>query len=739
MIRFFYRKRRAIALFFLTLITAQLLPSSTAMALTSGPSQPEVQSFQPAGTSDMVDIFSGDFSYNIPLFELPGPNGGYPFNLSYQSGISMDQEASWVGLGWSLQPGAITRQMRGLPDEFKGDPIYTKMSLDPSVTIGVGVGADVEIFGAADVTLGLGVSMNNYKGASYTIDGSIGFSKSSSSGNTAGLSIGFSLNSQDGVNINPSLSLGAKDVNFGLGVGYNSKSGLGSISFTHSISSSYEYEHTVRRGSDKGKSVTKSYSQTLASGSASLSLAHPSYTPQITMPMKNIGISARIKLGGAFWGIFADGYIHGFYNEQWLANDKQRVRADAFGYLNYQNATNSKNLLDLNREKDGMVTEEGPNLGIPSLSYDIYSVSGQGISGMYRPMRNDYGIVRDQETSSESNGGSAGADIGPGLVHVGVNLSVNHSKSTTGGWTGDNNMAGAAKFLDYKVDNAYEPWYFKVHGEQTIENTKTIDDLGNEKAVRVKLEAKDLNYTVKASNWLENKTWSKPAPASTATNQQRKVRNQTIEPYTNEQVLSGGQEILPHFKVKYLDATGAEQTFNRSSLPKHHVAGFTALTPEGLRYNYGIPAYNLYQEEVTFTAQKQNGQVDRVNVGNNGQGDPSYGVANTEKYLKRVEMPKYAHSHLLTSILGPDYVDVTNDGVTADDLGYWVKFTYKKTTTDQYPYKWRDPYSKAHLQEGWKTDPRDDKGSFVYGTWPRQRPNHILLLSDCSQGKMVEG
>jgi hypothetical protein len=697
------------AIFLLVVMSAQLAPSTAVLALTSGPSQPEVQSFQPAGTSDMVDLFSGDFSYNIPLFELPGPNGGYPFNLSYQSGISMDQEASWVGLGWNLQPGAITRQMRGLPDEFKGDPIYTKMSLDPSVTVGIGAGAGVEIFGSDKVaaSIGLSISLNNYKGVGYSIDGSVGFGRAANSSSTAGIGLDFSLNSKEGVNVNPSISLGNKNVNFGLGVGYNSKEGLGSISLTQT----YNYNRLFIRPFIKSFEVKST--STKLSGSASLSLSHPSYTPQITMPMKNIGISATVKIGGSFWGFFGNGYVNGFYNEQWLANDKQRIRTDAFGYLNYQSATNPKNLLDLNREKDGMVTQEGPNLAIPSLSYDIYSVNGQGISGMYRPMRNDYGIVRDQESSSESNGGSAGLDLGPALVHVGANLSINHSKSTTGGWTANNNMGSTATFLDSRQDNAYEPWYFKVHGEPTAEPTQTIDDLGGDKAVRVKMTGGGDN--VVASNQLENRSFSKTAPASSSTNQQRKVRNQAIQPYTNEQILSGGQEMLSQFKIKYLDAGGNEQTFSRSTLPKHHIAGFSALTPEGLRYNYGIPAYNLYQEEVTYTAQQQNGQIDRVNVGNNGQGDPNYGWNYTEKYLRRVEMPQYAHSHLLTSILGPDYVDVTNDGVTEDDLGYWVKFTYKKTTTDTDRFKWRDPFSKAHLQEGWKTDPRDDKGSFVYG------------------------
>jgi hypothetical protein len=129
-----YNKRRFVSSFLLLIFFFQLVPFTKSFGLTSGPSQPEVQSFQPAGTSDMVDLFSGDFSYNIPLFELPGPNGGYPFNLFYQSGINTDQEASWVGLGWNLQPGAINRQMRGLPDEFDGtDMIETKMSMAPNI------------------------------------------------------------------------------------------------------------------------------------------------------------------------------------------------------------------------------------------------------------------------------------------------------------------------------------------------------------------------------------------------------------------------------------------------------------------------------------------------------------------------------------------------------------------------------------------------------------------------------
>src|SRR5688572_8692774 len=199
------RRGRYVSALLIVIIVSQVVGMPVSYALTGGPSQPEVQGFQPAGTNDMVDLFTGDFSYNIPLFELPGPNGGYPFNLSYQSGIGMDQEASWVGLGWSLNPGAINRQMRGLPDEFKGDNIYSKTEMSPSVTVGASIGAAFEFFGGGlNVKQGFGVYSNNINGAGYTIDNFIGLSAKSSSGReTGGIGLQQSFDSREGISVSP--------------------------------------------------------------------------------------------------------------------------------------------------------------------------------------------------------------------------------------------------------------------------------------------------------------------------------------------------------------------------------------------------------------------------------------------------------------------------------------------------------------------------------------------------------
>ncbi|HTJ48129.1 MAG TPA: hypothetical protein VL443_01650 [Cyclobacteriaceae bacterium] len=705
------RRRRLIAVFFIIINVAQFVNVPLAFALTSGPSQPEVQGFQPAGTTEMVDLFTGDFGYNIPLFELPGPNGGYPFNLSYQSGISMDMESSWVGLGWSLTPGALNRQLRGFPDEFKGDSVYTKMSVAPSVTVGVGLNTGVELFGLG-LSTGISLHQNSYRGMGYGFNTSISYTRAVSSDMGVGLGLNYSVDSQDGVNIEPSLSLDGKAGTITTSAAYNSKEGLTSISASFQSNNKVDVTHKDKDGTVHydGERIVNRYQ-----GGATLSFSHPGYTPQINMPMRNINVATTFKIGGSWWGVFFNGSVNGFYNEQRLKYDKGRMSSPAYGYLNFQSGTQSRALLDFNREKDGMVLKESPNLAIPSLTYDIYSVTGQGISGMYRPMRNDVGIIHDQETSSVSEGGSVGVDVGI-PSHVGINLAVNHSKSTSGAWKSDNAVASRVKFGDQKTNSSYEPWYFRSHGEPSSDNNTVLKAVGNDDPVRIQL---DKSSGVLSAKRILEKT--KPTdnsaqeiPDSLGLKVDRKSRNNVITPITNAELLKGGTEVLSLFNVTY-DSAGVEKKFKRP-YPLHHTAGYTALTPEGLRYNYGIPAYNLHQEEVTFstTKDKLSSTTSRVPVRGNTKGEPKYDYPSTDKFLKKVEIPKYAHSYLLTSIVGPDYVDVTNDGLTEDDLGYWVKFTYKKTTTDS-TYQWRDPYSQAHYQEGWKTDPRDDRGSYTYG------------------------
>ncbi|HEV2479724.1 MAG TPA: hypothetical protein VGS79_08660, partial [Puia sp.] len=143
-------------------LAAKALP---ARARIGGPNQPEMGSFKSVNMSNMVNLFTGNFSYNIPLLDV----GGYPVNLYYDGEVGPEQDASWVGLGWNINPGSISRNMRGIPDDFDGtDTLVQTTNLKPNITYGVSTGADFEYTGIKflppSLDLTLGVSWNNYLG-----------------------------------------------------------------------------------------------------------------------------------------------------------------------------------------------------------------------------------------------------------------------------------------------------------------------------------------------------------------------------------------------------------------------------------------------------------------------------------------------------------------------------------------------------------------------------------------------
>ena len=107
------------AVFLSVNILTSVFAPGLSYALTAGPTAPESTSFEPVDTTDMVNLLTGDLAYNLPLLEVPGPEGGYSMALSYHAGIRPDEESSWVGLGWTLNAGAINRNVDGAPDDIK--------------------------------------------------------------------------------------------------------------------------------------------------------------------------------------------------------------------------------------------------------------------------------------------------------------------------------------------------------------------------------------------------------------------------------------------------------------------------------------------------------------------------------------------------------------------------------------------------------------------------------------------
>ena len=69
-------RKKSISIFLLLIFLNSILFPTASWALTIGPNQPEFSNFTSAESSEMVNLFTGDFSYNIPLMDIEG----YPIN-----------------------------------------------------------------------------------------------------------------------------------------------------------------------------------------------------------------------------------------------------------------------------------------------------------------------------------------------------------------------------------------------------------------------------------------------------------------------------------------------------------------------------------------------------------------------------------------------------------------------------------------------------------------------------------
>ncbi len=80
---------------------------------------PSLKSFETA-------LFSGAATYSYPLELPPGPGGLQPelalaYNSQVVDGAGETTQASWVGMGWLLETGSITRNMNGTSDYLYDD------------------------------------------------------------------------------------------------------------------------------------------------------------------------------------------------------------------------------------------------------------------------------------------------------------------------------------------------------------------------------------------------------------------------------------------------------------------------------------------------------------------------------------------------------------------------------------------------------------------------------------------
>ena len=673
----------------------------------NGPVPPELSGFAPLDQQDLVDHFTGDFRYTVPLMEVPGPNGGYPITLTYASGIAPDQDASWVGLGWTLSPGAIVRQMRGIPDDFagstagsglcngaavNGDRLTATQDIAPSQTFGLRMGANYEFFGA-DTGVGTGIEaelkayFDNYRGfgLSHTV-GLSGQIKSSSIG--AGVGVSFGVDTLEGASVGAQASLSLADgARFSGDLSFDPYRGLTALN----VGTQYSYQ---------GAQFLKMQADLLNF----IGYAKPALLPSTGRAMSGSNVSVQFKAGGEIYGNYINALMGGFYSEEHL---KQReVATLAYGFLHLDKATED-DALDFNRERDGPVYDKSPNLAMPVLTNDLFVVSGRDITGTFRAYRNDAPVVFDPKQESEITGGAIGIDAGYGnLAKFGINGVVNSSSTVIKRWDGSNDNAlfkNPANTFSTATPGV-ERTYFKFIGEMTAAAQPAFAD-----PISVPLSAVPFDIKRPPPLYFAADPIDLRLPPSA----QRVPRASLIEAFTYED-LRRTHNALPALTTEY------QRVRNDGCRRPNHIGAFRIVTTNGSQYVYGLAAYNTRYEQHKLSVDRSRCPAGwcttLIDLPARKSSQPAnaafdyadaVGASASEQFLEIKTLSAYPSSYLLTNLIGPDYVDADRTaGPSEGDYGYWVKFNYDK---EPQSFRWRSPYAGASFVRG------PENGRYAYG------------------------
>jgi hypothetical protein len=676
---------------FIVLFACLLTPN---LLNAQGANAPEAASFEPVDATDMVNLVTGDLSYVLPLLNVPSPEGGYPIALSYHAGIAMDQEASWVGLGWSLNPGAINRAVNGYPDdwaeanvsEFFYDKGWTNnyYSFSAGVTfkgtysIGLGLswGSNQSLGGFVSAGIGLGKTAG--------VGGSIGTNGIGINGSVNGFSASLSTN---GIGIGYSGNKGSSP-NLGVGLNYSYNGGLsGNVSVTQ------------KNGTFNNSPVPKStgIGISFSSQGASVNAKVNGYGAGVNISTQSIN-AGDYTINKSTSGFFIPAYIFyvGFshtkinyslfkYNNLYTSGMLYPVNANKLQYYDAPNNHLRSRRLEENHFMDTNIIQpfknnslyedlvidakknDRNNLILPN--YDKYSVNAQGLTGTISPYtHNELNLSgrgrgdqnADNEYISYLNHDIAEYSAVPssGLTN-GADIKAIDKKYFTF-------SSAYTSFLRLKKSNLYNNGLFSATSDYLMKRYVTDDTF------------------IYNNNGI--------------TNSGRKKEGHNIITYTNKEIRQGN--ISGFIDAKEYNNQNVQINLDRSNTNvflDDGIGAFKITALDGKTYHYSLPVYQFESFYKNFR-----------NV--NGNGDDV--ASEDENFFEIQKDTPYATHWLLTAITGPDYVDVNSNGnVDEGDYGYWVEFDYGK-------------WSDAHI---WKTPveeivDKDDATKKTYSySWGRKQ------------------
>ncbi len=660
-----------------------LLNSYMVFAQTNGPVQIEY-SKSSGGSGASVNEFTGGFSQSIPVITIPGPNGSdYSMSLTYQSGASPTEPASWVGFGWTLNAGAIVRQKRGFPDDYKDIKVKYWNKTRESILEIRKLALRNERFGKdANMSITQSNGFSNYVGYSQSKSLSVGTSIGSFSGycddkgNTV-LSYNWSPYSLIR-KLMPEKTLldGAYD--------------LVSLYATNLFSVPYLPTYTAWKMPTSGvlyEGSSTSFIPALRFGNRS----------EVDLPLCQVGTTITNTL------------------------DMER---NVNGYFYNGDVASPDVIMDYFVEKDNNLKKSEKFLGIPIPNSDNYFVTGP-IGGSFRAVNKKIPYFRPNYIKSHIDNGGWGLTGGifddAGIViPLGVDIKDDYNDLTIEGW--NSNQHDEMAKGNYK-----DSTIFKFYGEMTplyYNDMKNIDGTVNKEIKQIGIMgALYLTKEIAEKSYIDS--LYKNTKTMIDYNTFKAIKNSN---YSNNIIYSR------YLKENIKTITGISEDL---------IAEYSIVNPSGTRYNYGLPVFCRNERQISYGINSscspqsfdEIGWIEENHVLHMGttpdRSKVAIGTESNEPYIS---------TYLLTEIYTSDYVDVSGDGPSYDDIGGYTLFNYKRVAGDNIKrdqfanqwqeqngyrgyakelddkwYKWRNPYTGLFYSHNSLSDYQDDIGSFSMG------------------------